>query len=303
VTIITQFDTDPALVILKDKHHAWHTSGGAHGFPSRQFPSGTPNSGHEFLQFHADVISQFFAWNNVNNAVSGADLAAWTAVPIELKLPETGWPNPGFNGNLADAEARINSNMPPFATDDALGIHIETTIHNWIHGAVAASSILNLPVAEKMIISSLHSVQSSYFYKIHGLVQYWWTRWLHPKSHIKEILDSTKYVIKDVHDTKHHIKDLIDVKYVIKDVQDIGGIKRIKAKDKEKDLVENKAALETVDPFQNQGDPALIKTVIDQLGKLQMAAGVKRSPFIKPLMRPMVGESITKRGGARNKRP
>ena len=302
MAIITQFDTDPVLIAIKNKHHAWHTfPGGAHGFPSRQFAMGTPGSGHEFLQFHSDLMNQFFAWNNVNNAASAADLAAWTAIPLELKLPETGWPNPGFNGNLADAEGRINSNLPPFATDDELGIHIETTIHNWIHGAVAASSILNLPAAEKDIIANLHSVQSTYFYKIHGLVQYWWNRWLHPKSHIKEMVD-TKFVIKDIHDTKPHIKDIIDVKSVVKDIHDTGGIKRIKEKDKEKDLVESKAVVEFVDPFQNQGDPALIKNMVEQLAKLQTQAGVKRSPFIKPFMRPMVGEQITRKSKNKERR-
>ena len=38
MAIITQFDTDPVLIVIKDKHHAWHTfPGGAHGYPSRQF--------------------------------------------------------------------------------------------------------------------------------------------------------------------------------------------------------------------------------------------------------------------------
>src|SRR5262245_12471050 len=215
--IITQFATDPILTVIRDKHHAWHTAGGAHGYPSRQFPMGTANSGHEFLQFHSDLMNQFFAWNSVNNGASPSDLAAWSAVPAELKMPETGWPNPGFNGNLADAEARTHSNTPPFANDDALGIHIETTIHNWIHGAVAASSIFNLSATEKDIIAHVHSVQSTYFYKIHGLVQYWWNRWLHPKSHLKEIIDS-KVVIKEVRDTKSHIKDIIDVKSIVKEI-------------------------------------------------------------------------------------
>src|SRR5262249_17566130 len=174
MAIIAQFDTDPLLITIKDRHHAWHTyPGGAHGFPSRQFPIGTAGSGHEFLQFHSDLMNQFFAWNSVNQAASAADLAAWTAVPLELKLPETGWPTLGFNGNTAGAEGRIKSNVPPFASDDELGIHIETTIHNWIHGAVAASSILNLPSAEKTIIAGFRSVQSTFFYKIHGLVQHW----------------------------------------------------------------------------------------------------------------------------------
>jgi hypothetical protein len=204
---------------------------------------------------------------------------------VELKVPETGWPTPGFNGNLADAEARINSNNPPFATDDELGIHVETTIHNWIHGAVAASSILALPAAEKTIISGFHSVQSTYFYKIHGLVQYWWDRWLHPKSHIKELIDH-KFIIKDIRDTKSYIKDIVD---------GIGKsrIKDIKEKDKDKDIVE------VPDPFRQQIDPEVITDTVRQLVKLESQVRTKRSPFIKPFMRPQVGEAIMKRGKKR----
>lgn len=254
-----------------------------------QFPMGTAGSGHEFFQFHKDVINEFFAWNNVHHAAMSADIAAWTGIPVELKMPETGWPNPGFNGNLANAEARINSNTPPFASDDDLGIHVETTIHNWIHGAVAASSILALPAAEKTVIGGFHSVQSTYFYKIHGLVQYWWDRWLHPKSHIKEILDH-KFVIKDIHDTKPHFKEIIDTagKFRIKEI-----------KEKDKDLVEGKAFVEIVDPFRHQFDPELINQTVARLVKLESQVHKKRSPFIKPFMRPDVGEMVTKRAVAR----
>ena len=284
MAIIAEFDTDPQLVSMKDRHHAWH-SGGAHGFPGRQFPMGTPGSGHEFFQFHKDLINEFFAWNDIHHAATAADIAGWSAVPVELKVPETGWPNPGFNGNLADAEARINSNSPPFASDDELGIHVETTIHNWIHGAVAASSLLNLPAAEKNVIGGFHSVQSTYFYKIHGLVQYWWDRWLHPKSHIKEIIDH-KFVIKDIRDTKPHFKDIID---------SIGKsrIKEIKEKDKDKDIVE------LPDPFRQQIDPEVISATVKQLVDLQAKVNTKRSPFIKPFMRPMVGGAVMKKGRKR----
>ena len=282
--IITQFDTDPALISIRDRHHAWHTAGGAHGFPGRAVPMGSPGSGHEFFQFHKNLMDEFFAWNNVHHAASSSDIAAWTAIPVELKVAETGWPNPGFGSNLANAEARINSNTPPFASDDELGIHVETTIHNWIHGAVAASSILALPAAEKTIIGGFHSVQSTYFYKIHGLVQYWWDRWLHPKSHIKEILDH-KLVIKDIHDSKLRIKEIIDQVGKLR-------IKDIKEKDKDKDLVENKSFVENV---LDRPDLEIIHTLTDRLVNLESKVNQKRSPFIKPFMRPEVGEAITKR--------
>ena len=281
MAIISQFDTDTLLINIKEKHHAWHTAGGAHGHPGRTFAMGSAGSGHEFLQFHKDLMNDFFNWNNLHNAASAADIAAWTGIPAELKLSETGWPNPGFGTDLAVAEARINSNSPPFATDDALGIHIETTIHNWIHGAVAASSILALPAAEKTIIAGFHSVQSTFFYKIHGLVQYWWDRWLHPKTHIKEIIDH-----------KVHIKDILDVhKPIIIDT----GLGKLQVRD----IIDpRKMARDTIDPFRRIEDP-MIKTVLDRIAELEVKANTKRSPFIKPFMRPMVGETIAKKGGKR----
>jgi hypothetical protein len=290
MAIITQFATDPALITMMDKHHAWHTGAGAHGHPPRTFPIGTPGSGLEFFQFHRDLNNEFFAWNAVNGAATAAEIAAWTAIPAELKLPETGWPNPGFGSNLADAEARINSNTPPFADEDALGIHVETTIHNWIHGAVAASSLLALPAAEKTIIAGFHSPQSTYFYKIHGLVQYWWDRWLHPKLHIKEIIDH-KFAIKDLQDQKLHIKDIIDRhgKPHIKDIKE-KDIKDIK----EKDVFEGgKHLAETFDP-RERIEQKVIQQSVERLIKLEASTNRKRSPFIKPFMRPDVGHSVAK---------
>jgi len=278
MTLIAQFDTDPVLSLMRDKHHAWHTPGGMHGQPPRQFPMGTPGSGLEFLQFHKDLMQQFFAWNAINHAASSADLAAWTAVPAELKLPETGWPTPGFGPNLATAEARILTNTPPFGSSDELGIHVETTIHNWIHGAVAASSVLNLPAAEKAVIASLHSVASTYFYKIHGLVQYWWDQWLHPKTHFKEIIEH-KRVIKD-----------FEHKPFFKEAMDAGPHKHfIKEKDKDKDLVE---IPEFVNPLV---DPEILTAFTKRIAELSLQAKVAKSPFIKPLMRPEMGKVIARR--------
>jgi hypothetical protein len=290
MAIIAQFSTDPVLITMMDKHHAWHTGSGAHGQPPRQFPIGTPGSGLEFFQFHRDLINEFFAWNNVNGGATAADIAAWNAVPAELKVPETGWPDPGFGGNLADAEARITSNSPPFADDDALGIFVETTIHNWIHGAVAGSSLLALPPAEQTIIAGFHSPQSTFFYKIHGLVQYWWDRWLHPKLHIKELID-TKFMIKDFHDQKHYIKDIIDQqgKPRIKDI-------------KEKDIFEGgKLLVETFDP-RERVDPAILHQSMERLIRLEASVNKKRSPFIKPFMRPEVGHEVAKAKATRSAR-
>jgi hypothetical protein len=93
--IITQFDTDPKLIKMKDRHHAWHNfPNGAHGFPSRQFDINTPGSGREFFQFHHDFVKEFISWNNMHHAAAASDVSAWTSIPLELKVPETGWPQP-----------------------------------------------------------------------------------------------------------------------------------------------------------------------------------------------------------------
>ena len=244
--------------------------GGAHGEPGRVIAKGALGSGREFFQFHSDLMTQFFAWNAVHHAVAAGDIAAWNALPAELKLPETGWPTPWAGLNLADAEARINSNVPPFADDDALGIHVENTIHDWIHGAVAASTLLALPAQEKDIIASFHSVQSTYFYKIHGLVQYWWQRWVHPKTHVKEVID-VKHHVKDIVDTKPHVLDAPVPKLHVRETFDFG-----------------KLQIESFNPLQ-QLEQVAINTMMTRINELQQKSHEKLSPFIKPLMRPSVG--------------
>jgi hypothetical protein len=39
----------------------------------------------------------------------------------------------------------------------------------------------------------------------------------------------------------------------------------------------------------------MIKTLIDQVATLQAKAGIKRSPFIKPFMRPAVSHVVAKK--------
>ena len=69
--------------------------------------------------------------------------------------------------------------------------------------------------------------------------------------------------------------------------------REIKEKDKDKDLVE------VSDPFRQVIDPEIINATVKQLVALEMQAHKTRSPFIKPFMRPHVGEAIMKRGKKR----
>lgn len=197
---------------LLDTHHHWHNPAAHAGAPGgRVHPFGTPGGGLEFLQFHRDFVVQFHAWYdslpfgtapyNVSPFQTSASAAAavhgWTAIPAALKAPMvTGW------GSVQVAqEARLTSFMPPFASADDLGTYIEGGIHAWIHGA--AASAYGEPV-----VGTLHSPQSTYFYGIHGLVDYWWRQWqATQKSHFKDIADTKLHL-------KEHMKEVKEVKEI-----------------------------------------------------------------------------------------
>lgn len=282
--IITQFNTDATLKSISGRHHAWHTPGGAHGFPGRAASQGSPGSGTEFLTFHRNMMGEFFTWNNVNHAASGTQISAWTGIPTILKSDRA------WSPALQAAETRILSNTPAFTDQDSLGIHIETTIHNWIHGAVGRSSLPKDP-GEDAIISGLHSVGSTYFYQIHGLVQFWWDQWLQNGRGIfnKRIIDSInikariKENLKDrLKDNKENAKELIgDGKHFTKEVKE--------SKEKDKDLVESpKGFAETPFPERPDINPEIeINTLKDRIRSLENT--VRGFSFIRNEERPDVG--------------
>ncbi len=157
---------------LTDLHHEWHylpVPGGVDphpNLPKRIHPMGTPGGGLEFLRFHHSFMVQAFAWFATQTFNPQLDVTPWTSIPDELKKTELGWTV--FHQQEED---RITSNNPRFASSDDLGNYIEVGIHNtWIHGATATHF-------HEEVVRTLHSPQSTYFYKIHGLVDYWWNRW------------------------------------------------------------------------------------------------------------------------------
>ena len=274
--IISQFRTDAVLKNILKRYEEWHTPRSA---GSRKIPMGQPGSGREFLQFHRSLLDEFFAWNAVHHAVEAKDLAAWTAVPAELKVPETGWPTPWSGLDLAVAEIRIRTNLPPFANDDELGIFVEITILNWIHGAVAAAPAFNLDPVEQEIISGLQSPQSTWFYKIHGLADLWWNQLLFPKSHFKEIVD--------------YGGSGSGPKSEFKEIVDYGGSGR-----GFKEVVDNpggKEFKEIVDAYGGQpATPPILTNLLQRIKALEARLRIKKSPFIKPFQRPNVGASVVR---------
>src|SRR6266516_221312 len=279
--IISQFRTDPVLINIGKRYRAWHTLNGADGFPSRQIPMGKAGSGREFFQFHRTIMDEFFAWNAVHHAVETKDITAWTAVPSELKVPETGWPTPWSGLDLAVAEIRVHTNVPPFANDDELGIFAENTVLNWIHGAVAAAPAFNLDPAEQRIITGLRSLESTLFYKIYGLADFWWNQLRHPKSNFKEI--------NDFGGSGRGFKEIVDFKAI----NDFSGSGR-----GFKEIVDNpggKEFKEIVDAYGGQAaTPSLLTNLLERVKALEARLRIKKSPFIRPFQRPNVGASVVR---------
>lgn len=151
---------------LLDEHHKWHNPAAHPGIPGgRPFPAGTRGAGRNFLQFHRDYVRRFHEWYDNQSFADQTAVEPWAAIPAALKTPAVFW-----NSDLAAQEQRITNDPRSFDTDDQLGSFIERGIHNWIHGATADA--YNEPS-----VRDLHSPQSTYFYKIHGLVDNWWRQW------------------------------------------------------------------------------------------------------------------------------
>lgn len=273
---------------LKDIHHNWHEPGTHPGAgPGRITQPGEPGAGLEFLTFHRNFNNQFHAWYDSQPFADPAAVAPWTAVPPQVRVPQVGW-----DSALAAQEARITTNNPPFGSADELGTYIEFGIHSWIHGAVALA--FNEPE-----VADFHSPVSTLFYKIHGLVDYWWTQWQPPKSVIKDFIDN-KQVIKEKEVAKEHkeivkeaIKEFLEPKGP-KDILEPKGPKELEPKgpkefepkgpkEKDKDIFEVPGRPPVL------GNDPIIGRLTQRLNALetQMAAG---RAFIAPEERPIVGD-------------
>jgi hypothetical protein len=134
---------------------------------------GSQGGGTEFLVFHRNFVAQVLAWYTTTTfttapfdipAQKASLVAPWSAVPAEMRaLPNYAvW---------KDDEIRLDTGSPNFDNDDELGYFIESRIHNqFLHGAAAVA--FNDPE-----IFPVHSPQTTLFYKLHGLVDHWWSKW------------------------------------------------------------------------------------------------------------------------------
>src|SRR5262245_31775713 len=263
---------------LLDQHHHWHQPSAHPGAgPGRTHPAGTPGGGLEFLTFHRNFDAQAMAWYNAttfsvspfDNVVQKAQLVApWTSVPPELQA-DGDWPSWS-----ADA-ARLDSGTPDFASADELGTFIELGIHNnFLHGATAAAF-------GESVVGTFHSPQSTLFYKIHGLVDHWWSLWQRRhKIRIKELI---KEIVLEI-DRKRLI---LDVKGFI----DEGPKNRMDEVKAFADEVK-RAALEGFDDPREIGDP-VIEVINQRFLRIEGRVFPRAAKmFIQPEERPDVGKNV-----------
>jgi hypothetical protein len=256
---------------LTDQHHHWHDPSAHPGAgPGRVHAMGSAGGGVEFLTFHRNFMAQVLAWYNAttfvevpfDNATQKADMVkAWSAVPPELQV-DPAWPV------WADDAQRLDTGTPDFGSADELGTFIETGIHNnFIHGATAAA--FNEPT-----VQTLHSPQSTYFYKIHGLVDLWWSSW--QRRHKRWVKELIKEASADV---KRFTEEVFEQKRRVPDVKDrIADVKMI--------------SFDVPDDWREQVvDPVELASVRLRLQRLEQSA-FPRKAFIKPMERPPVAEKI-----------
>lgn len=157
-----------------EEHVRWHTREGnpADGgrsivpwLPGRVEP--TPGSGEEFLVWHGGYISRFMGWVDSLPEAERPDrttIAPWTSIPAGFKMGMLGW-----NQSRAREELLLQD-MANFGTHDELGRFLEWGLHGFLHSAAAG-------MFNESIIMSWESPRSTYFWQLHGLIEYWSQTW------------------------------------------------------------------------------------------------------------------------------
>lgn len=158
-----------------DEHIAWHSLPGNPSGGGRSINPFPPigrrpalGSGEEFLVWHRGFVERFNHWvSNLpeNQRPLANEITPWQAIPQMLKMSMLGW-----NNTLASEEQQL-SDMSNFASLDELGRFLEWSLHGFLHNA--ATGMWNEP-----ILLSFESPRSTYFWQLHGLIDYWRKQWV-----------------------------------------------------------------------------------------------------------------------------
>lgn len=149
---------------LLDEHNLWHRprSCDQPGVRKCQKP------GEDFLVFHRGFVHRLRAEFERQGLTH--DITPWYELPAAMKNPANGW-----NATLQAAEDSILSltdpaTNQPFASLDAFGTFLETRYHDMLH------SIARIAYNEPAVGPPNMSPSSTYFFKIHGLIEHHFQR-------------------------------------------------------------------------------------------------------------------------------
>jgi hypothetical protein len=124
--------------------------------------------GENFLEFHRAFLNKLRT--EFVRQGKQADITPWYSLPPAMKLSSNGWA-PQHNTFLEAIETQFNPNTSQrFQTLDEYGTYIEEKLHGALHGiAVRAFGEAEVGPVDM-------SPKSTYFFKIHGWVDYHFSR-------------------------------------------------------------------------------------------------------------------------------
>ena len=189
--------TDP----LNVEHYKWHTGRTDPVTGGTQLPCGSAGvrkgvgtgsaaqcnnfqiSGKEFLRFHRDFMHRLFL-KHVQAGRPASERAPWTSLqsdPNVFAATPTSVRN-SYNQLYLNVDPSTNQ---PFANEDAFGLYLEQFVHNDLHGIVQSVYPNDVNTAGQPVPGTIGplnlSPTSTYFFKIHGLVETLFMRWQRSK--------------------------------------------------------------------------------------------------------------------------
>jgi len=152
---------DPGTALVNE-HVNWHTP--PCGESTHRSCS---NQGEDFLVFHRNYLERLR--DEYERQGLTTDITPWYSLPSEMKSSSNGW-----TSALQNAENAIVSMIDPdtgsrFASLDRFGRYVESNYHNALHG-------LALNAYGESVVGGLMSPKSTYFFKIHGLIEWHFQR-------------------------------------------------------------------------------------------------------------------------------
>jgi hypothetical protein len=156
---------------LVTEHVNWHTApcgtGGGRACTKR---------GEDFLIFHRNFLSRLRD-DYLRKLLPAANIEPWYALPAEMKSSNNGW-KPEYQEVEDNLHFLIDDFGQPFPSLDAFGTYLEEFYHSRLHKLAQNAYATNCPntwaeaddTTNDCIVLTWMSPKSTYFFKIHGLV-------------------------------------------------------------------------------------------------------------------------------------